>query len=491
MNKNNRLNKLLFILISTSIAMNLVACKSNPSETIITNKNRDITEHIESVAKDIDKTTYETDKVFKSIDVNNSNINISIDAKLFEPTGEFSVTEVKTQNFSIAQIEKIVKILFDNRTLYKPWAESKADIEKEIIKLKKIISEEDKSNFEKEFARSQLTYAEQRYKSAPSDVIKEPAVLEFEYMDSKNTVNISDEEEYKSDNDFEYEYLNIRADYGEDTFSSFDVYNSYDGANSWMLYSRDVKRNFDGYESFELPLKDYINSGFSYSDALNIANTTIQDMDIDLVLSNSSLISYILIEPRIVPPAFLGTNQENEDVITLSDIEDSDSQAYKFYYTRAINDVPITYDKVISLGQNSDDFSKCLYYEVASIVIDKNGIVEFEYRAPYVIGNTINENTKIIDIDETLKIFETHMKNKYSSQILDSKISIKIHSIVLGLSRIKNPDGRLLLVPTYDFLGNLNIENNNSITSDMLNPAVSFATINAIDGSVIDKAMGY
>ena len=219
--------------------------------------------------------------------------------------------------------------------------------------------------------------------------------------------------------------------------------------------------------------------GISYDDARKKANNFILDNNLDLNLAQETLISYITVS--------------DPNLIEREDIENSDIKAYKFYYTREINGVPVTYDNNIRLGELSADYSAAVYYEMASVIVDENGIREFEYRAPYNVLETIEENAKIITLNDATDLFMQYLEQKYIKQgnMEEDIESIDVHTIKLGLTRIKNSDGGYILVPTYDFFGNIRGKNSDDISERAISPCYSVCTVNAIDGSIIDKSMGY
>jgi hypothetical protein len=96
------------------------------------------------------------------------------------------------------------------------------------------------------------------------------------------------------------------------------------------------------------------------------------------------------------------------------------------------------------------------------------------------------------------------IKEKFDSQIVlntqdaDDRLFLKINRVELSMMRIAKPDSdEYLVIPVWDFYGG-SIEPTTSDDTDeeCLNELTefygrSFLTINAIDGSVIDRKLGY
>jgi len=74
-----------------------------------------------------------------------------------------------------------------------------------------------------------------------------------------------------------------------------------------------------------------------------------------------------------------------------------------------------------------------------------------------------------------------------------SKAEIGINTIKLGMMRVmkKNEPGKYLYVPVWDFLGNRTDMDETGRTHALPFGDQSYATINAIDGSFINRDWGY
>jgi len=68
----------------------------------------------------------------------------------------------------------------------------------------------------------------------------------------------------------------------------------------------------------------------------------------------------------------------------------------------------------------------------------------------------------------------------------DEKNIITIKHVVLGLMRVRMKENEYVYMPVWDFIGDW--ETNGDVG---FHHNVSFLTLNAVDGSVIDRAKGY
>ena len=187
------------------------------------------------------------------------------------------------------------------------------------------------------------------------------------------------------------------------------------------------------------------------------------------------------------------TNLEDDN--TLSNI----GTGYQIYYNRVINGVPIT--QTMDSGGNLEDMDSTMEtwsYESLEFFVDKDGIASVAYRDPYIIGETKTENLSLLPFSEIMKTYEKMMvvTNADNMEYDNSRV-YDINRIVLGYARIYEPSKDAhtgLLVPVWDFFGTRKIESeydgeSYSDTTDY--PTWSYLTINAVDGSIIDRSLGY
>ena len=408
--------------------LSATGCQKTPVEPVVGNKQESVEQKVETAMPEETHTDDVSNKIQKTIDTGNEKITVTIDAEIQKPeTDRLPVVKIETRNFTQEEADKIIDTLFGDRTLYQPWEKTKAEYEREIVHLKQIISDPDSTEDERGMAQSHLENVEHQYQNAPETVKKEPAVTEFVTVDPKDIVEYADGQEYTSKGDA-HQTLDVWADGGTDSRSVLMIVNAYNGANSWMMYIGDVSRNFEGYIPYETAIKkEQTNSGFKLADAKISADEAMGRMGIDLEITASSMVSYLQ----------GGGTQE--------DLKSAPLQAYKFYFSRNVAGVPITYDTVISGGALDEAYDMAVYYEMASITIDETGIRSFEYRA-----QILEENAQIIGVDEAISTFEKQMRFKYEAAGPESVFDINVHTVVLGLSRIKSGNGGLLLVPTWD-----------------------------------------
>lgn len=183
------------------------------------------------------------------------------------------------------------------------------------------------------------------------------------------------------------------------------------------------------------------------------------------------------------------------------DVADSQVEDYGYilHYTRTINGIPITYTRDLGGGLESmDSDMETWSYETLDIVVTQNGIDRVDLYNRYDIGEVKTENLNLLPFDEIIQIFEKmiQIENANVGEYAESR-KLDINKITFGYSRIYEPASSSqtgVLVPVWDFFGPATTEyklEDGTVDSYQSDEFFSQMTINAIDGSIIDRALGY
>lgn len=148
------------------------------------------------------------------------------------------------------------------------------------------------------------------------------------------------------------------------------------------------------------------------------------------------------------------------------------------------------------------------------IMVDDSGIVYFHWRSPSEVVEELTEDVILMDFEDVMRIFEQQMQAERVFVEPEEKQYIvnrefHIHRIELNSMTIAKLDNRkeYYTVPVWDFFGHEVVtysedykeyvlqnggykldENNQRIVE---NDKASYVTINAIDGTCIDRNIGY
>lgn len=172
---------------------------------------------------------------------------------------------------------------------------------------------------------------------------------------------------------------------------------------------------------------------------------------------------------------------------------------YMLHYTRKLNGIPITYTS--ETGGNLEDMNSEMEswgYELLDIIVTKDGIDTVHFNNQYDIGEIRTENLNLMSFDKIMDVYRKMMVIQ-NADVLNYAVSetYRIDRITFGYSRIYEPaaDSQSgLLVPVWDFFGSCETVYDNEGQQENSSNTMkyrSYLTINAIDGSIIDRGLGY
>ena len=171
---------------------------------------------------------------------------------------------------------------------------------------------------------------------------------------------------------------------------------------------------------------------------------------------------------------------------------------YRFYYTRVLNGIPVSYVYVQGGSDTYSDAQTTMYapvppYEKLFIDVGENGIFQIQLQHPLQIGDVIGE-AALLPFDQIMEVFGRIAPLSIAANELNSKFGKKyvnnlyIKEIRLGYMCTMDRDRpeRHLLIPVWDFYGEREFRDGYYAFDNQ-----SLFTINAMDGTVIDRDYGY
>lgn len=172
--------------------------------------------------------------------------------------------------------------------------------------------------------------------------------------------------------------------------------------------------------------------------------------------------------------------------------------AYQINYTRDIDGFPVTDEARAGGGLESmDSTTETWSYEKIEFTVNKDGIQHVEIHNLYDIGERKVENVELLSFPEVAQIFENMLRLQNSDMTYSRETRFDIDRVTLGYMRIYDPGADHtsgLLVPVWDFFGK---NTDYAVGGDEESVYVyayqtnSFLTINAADGTLIDRGLGY
>lgn len=176
--------------------------------------------------------------------------------------------------------------------------------------------------------------------------------------------------------------------------------------------------------------------------------------------------------------------------------------AYIFFFTRTVDGIPLTYEEheraSAASGNESDAnlFSHAWEYESIRVAVSDAGVEEVYINGNLLIGNKVNENVQLLPFETILEHAKAALSQKYSfldSRGVDAKSCLRIDRIKFGYMQVATSASKdyHLLIPVWDFYGALDMVETDGTLNQAVSTQYSELTINAMDGSLIDRDKGY
>ena len=172
---------------------------------------------------------------------------------------------------------------------------------------------------------------------------------------------------------------------------------------------------------------------------------------------------------------------------------------YFFYFSRMLDGVPITH--TAEYGGGLEDMDSTLTpwgYERFVILVGDDGVQKAELLNFYDVGDVQTKQVKLKSFEEIIGIYEQMMEVSNADVLnYEKQRTYHVRKIVLGYARVYDPvkdNASGLIVPVWDFFGefdSVSLDGSETERNSGEWTTRSLLTVNAIDGSVIDRGLGY
>lgn len=169
-------------------------------------------------------------------------------------------------------------------------------------------------------------------------------------------------------------------------------------------------------------------------------------------------------------------------------------------YERSVSGVAVTYTPWDCMKTDENAQAAPWSYEDMTFAIDDSGIVGFDWESPYIAADIVTENSNLISFHDVTSVFGTMALavNAWDGLAAGNptlkSVEINVDHIQFGLTRITEENKRDsgLLVPVWDFFGTMTyVMDKDGKTRNYYDSNIPILTVNAIDGSVINRSLGY
>ncbi|MDD3338870.1 MAG: DUF6034 family protein [Lachnospiraceae bacterium] len=482
------------------MSLALCACEKTPEDVIVRQKGQAQNEaaNAESgTAAEKESSLYQTlgaETHYTSSSGNDTGLKIQVDADVKLPdVSAIPTYEVSARPFDQEWIDKVTETFLPGGKAYDAeeyFQLTKAECKERLDMLKEALAagNMDPYNYGKDEdgnylydINEEIASMENQYNEAP----KEKTYTEITPMLSdENTfmgmVEMPDQSVYKY-NMKEYEGMEIHIQRVSD-----ETERSVSPDYSWIDYEMMV--GFEEEEgALQPPSEEEVRdmAGISFDEAKKVADEKVQALGIEGMEVGCS--DYAVRRVDVSAEQDGGTMKVT-------------NAGYHFIYERIVQGVPIISTMEIggALQNMEDDVTKPWIYETLDIIVNGEGLQEVNITSIYDIGDKTADSTTLMSFPEIMKIFDNMMQVSHA-EAMDGMLEdiFSIDRITLGYMRIYQPDSgdqKGTLIPVWDFFGgeSTRVEyEGREMKSNTYAKNNSYMTINAVDGTVIDRGLGY
>lgn len=471
------------LVITTALiivfALLLAGCQQTPTQEPVVVKNSGGTQQAEKAAEQQSASpnySYEVPGTLSS-EFEEGKLSIHINAEIVAPSAPYPVAKIKPHAITVDEANRYVSAFFPEGGAYHTLSTQQAtkqEIEDEIVRLKRgdsDLADEDKAAYNEMIAED-VAALEALYQSAPETRQQQEFSGNFAPQPLATPLD-------------PYPYQLI---YGENV-ETIDLTGKGLAGNEARLL---IEKDGAGHSAFEYVEQRTGNRigapGDSVvqplSEAKNLPKTTVEQAQqtAQVLLASLGLESYKMAG---VGAALEGSYPEGIEEPQFEDFP----KCYVFYFTPA-KGMPVNY---VSNVLDEVEYTRAWEYESLSVFVDDAGVCRVMLRAPSEQIETASQSVQLIGFEEIAKKIESGLANHYQpAEESVEKVDMTIDRIQLGWGRIaQNEDfSQCLLVPVWDVYGKMTITYVDDVGTEF-DVGKSYLTINAMDGSVINRALGY
>ena len=167
----------------------------------------------------------------------------------------------------------------------------------------------------------------------------------------------------------------------------------------------------------------------------------------------------------------------------------SSQHGWRFHYTRRIGEIAVTHVyQHGAQGARDMQYLPPLPYEKLWVDVGADGIFQVRYEHPVDITGMLMPDVELLSFEQIMEVFGAVAPLTIAAYEGDANNTLCIDRITLGYICVQMRDNpaRCEMIPAWDFFGTRTIKNEKLDEHNW-----SHVTINAIDGTVIDRSYGY
>lgn len=458
-------HKKAIAVYSIFVCVLLFGCQSTPKDNVV-NKKGDLQEYIAQQADPETDTSFPGEARLKFEKTYDSGNMVSVDAELLLPESiQAPVVSLREKPFvSGDALQQVVRALYPNAAVYDHNRMTKTDIEKKIIFYKELL-------FREENNLDLIT-------GAPRTVDDSTPAFEL----SGDPDSSMREQLQSTIEKFEADYKTAPSD--SDLPQTDYVLNDAGGSyqiNLRIVDDNDIATidfvNWDVGSNLYINLPKYDQSDLHFSATYQLPRVLSEDSMREMDMLQQTLDS-MGVDYMILTSICVGAHHNT------------------YYFVRSVNGFPETYVSTYYgtriLDEEGYPVMNLWTQEYMEVVVQDGKIVSLKWQNPSEIIQIDNDNAKILPWDKVEQVFKKQLDRMLTPTTFSQSgepTTIHINRIELGLTKLLVPNsGSYKLIPTWSFLGYDEAQMPQAVK---VGAEICFITINALDGSIVDRGDMY
>jgi hypothetical protein len=482
------MKKIMLILLLTVMCISAVCgCQPTPETPVVVGKN-DGDNKITSLFGETSATEspYEAPESWKEeTPITSGGLSVMIGAKVTVPdVTKFPVVKVDDHVFTQDEADELIASLSEGNELFPPRTEmTRADKEELLLVMKARLAEfkakpnptENDLYIIESYEDYKIPQLEMEIRNMPEDATAKPFTTNFQPNSITGGMKIE-----------------VRTDLGGEDLAGIGIYNdSNEVINGSSLPSGRVSFGSGfhdiyltiNYEKREVTEENAVPNGTSVTREEAIAQAEALMRKLGL-----TDIQLILTIPASIDDGNFGV--------------DPSKQCWMFIYVPTVNGIPIMIEKknmkanYTYVSSSNEDYTAVFCSPMVVFQISDSGILMY-WEGPFDIQETLNENAILLPFEDIQARIRQQLPITYAAKEGVTEVHVTRIELNYMRARIKDMQDGYMLLPVWDVIGYTD-EPFKNIWTDEVGPKANpedfletLLTINAMDGSVLDRRLGY
>ncbi len=488
-------------MVLTAVTLLLTGCQATPETPTVAGKGGEYIETMMNAESADDASAYDAPKSLEyelDHEIQGVRTHVRVSADVLVPEASASVATVSPADISFHAVSGLLNAVGPDRPIYDmdtcAMVEFKSDIQRQIDSYEQEMAAAQAEGADTSFYTDMLSQLYQAQAAAPDSVEEANAMLASGQL---QPITVLTGGGFMSTPDEGTAVTNDRIEPFDLTSENYDdkYYHLILGMGTAQTATLTLNTRYDS----EMPqIMEYTDTS-STAVPSYISDLSVMDgfpVSLDEAVSSAETVA------RSIDPG-LRYYDAAAAIDGLRAAEDNETVpiGYQLFFTRDHSGVQTTYavpgGDSDGGGRSDAVYSEDYPQEALVIVVTEKGIFSVCYTAPQTVSAVETENVRLLPFEEVKSVFDKNIVLTKGAGDLD--LYIRIDHVRLGMMRIAQPNSRdFLVVPVWDFIGGSVTESEFTEHSDadywnMIqdDPNVSYLTVNAINGAVISRSLGY